>query len=139
MATLYKLKNRPNRTDELLAHKTANIFSYTLDRDYVTEVVLDDDEDWKILPLGWVLAYNPDTNKVVPNYASYGFAPVGVLRNDAQVQFADTVVGVVWDGDVIEKFAIDQGVLGTVTEATKTALQDRLRFVRVTSVNKYQG
>lgn len=117
---------------DILASGQYVIATYTLDSDYVTEATLADGSSRKVLWEGQVLGLNPADDTVVPQYASYGFAAVGVLLQFADVNEGDEVVPVVFRGDVIESYCTDEGTFGTVQSATKTTLADRIQFVQET-------
>ena len=88
----------------------------------------------KIGLAGSVLALNPTSNKLVPNFTSYGFAAAGVLLHDADCGNPgdphDAVVDMLWRGLVLEKRCWDNGVYGEVLSATKDVLADRIIFVK---------
>lgn len=115
---------------DILVSDHAVIATYTLDQDYITPITLADAESTtrKILHEGEVLALNPATGKVVPNYTSYGFGVLGVLLQYADAHNADAVVPVVMEGWVYEGYVTDNGVFGTVLAATKTSFGDRILF-----------
>lgn len=128
---VFDLVIQPTRESELLALPGHTSTTYTLDRDYVTELEIVGSTDLKkVLPLGTVLAFDPTTLKVVPHYTTYGFEQVGVLRFDADVHSADAAVNVIWRGDVLETSCWDNGTYQTVLDATKNALTDRIAFVK---------
>jgi len=113
-------------TDEVLAHHG----TYTIDSDYVSTTDLN---GLKYLKEGWVMALNPSTMKIVPNYTSYGFGVIGVLPGPVSLQTTegahDQVVGIVVDNAWLdEDLCFDNGVFGTVLDATKTALSGRIVF-----------
>lgn len=114
---------------DILASDNAVIATYTLDQNYVTEQTLADGTSKKVLWEGTVLANDPSSKKVVPNYTTYSFGELGVLLQTAYAENGDVEVGVVFRGDVIEDHCSDNGTFGTVLAATKTALADRIQFV----------
>lgn len=138
----FSIKSRKNRPSSLFASERRCVATYTLDKDYVDNLTLSDNATRKVLPLGTVLAMKPDDNKVVPNYTSYGFEPVGVLLYDADCgedtagYNYDRVVNVIWRGEVYEKHCWDNGTFGTVLNATKGSLSPRISFVTVSSSGK---
>ncbi len=93
------------------------------------EATLADGASRKVLWEGQVLGMNPANSKVVPQYASYGFAALGVLLQFIDVHDGDEVVPVVYRGDVIESYCTDEGSFGSVQSATKTTLADRIQFI----------
>jgi hypothetical protein len=113
---------------DILASGNVVIATYTVDQSYVTPVTLNDGESRKVLWAGTVMGLRPSNSKVVPNYASYSFAAVGVLLQDVDVQDGDEVAPVVFRGDVIEDYCSDDGTFGTVLAATKSTLADRIQF-----------
>ena len=137
------MKARPNRSSTILADPQYIIATYTLDKDWISPLTLLDDTTRKFLPLGSVVAYNPTTGKVVPNYTSYGFGAVGVIKFDADCGNAnvnyDAIVDVVWRGDVLETHCWDNGTYGEVLDATKAALCERIAFVKTTRTTTFHG
>lgn len=128
---MFDLVSRTNRRDDL-EYDTRIIASYTLDRDYVTsyQVWYGETKTYrKIQPLGSVVAFNPETLKAVPNFSSYGFLALGVLTEDAMVEFADKEVGVIFEGVVNEKAVWDDGQYQNVLQATRDTLAGRITFV----------
>jgi hypothetical protein len=137
MLPQYSLKFKKRRNLDILASETFVVATYTLDSAYVPTYELTGvpSATCKVLPGATVLALDPVTHKAVPNYTSYGFQALGVSLEDAYCGYGatvfDTVVDVVWRGDVREDRTWDDGVLGTVLQATKEALADRIQFVKV--------
>lgn len=131
----------PNRDTAILqTEHGAVITTYTLDYTYVTPLKLEDKTYRRILPAGTVLAYDPSTGKVVPNYASYGFSVIGVSRWDSDLGEegetgveGDRSVSVIFRGIVFEDNSWDNGTLGAVLQATKDTLANRIDFVKTTS------
>lgn len=106
--------------------------SYTVNYLYVTELTLPGSGDSrKIVQEGQVMSLDPSSRKVVPNYSAYGFSAVGVNLQDVDVTNGDDAIALVFDGVLAEPVCIDNGTLGTVLAATKTALADRIQFARV--------
>jgi len=108
----------------------AVIGTYTIDNDYVSTTDLN---GFLYLKEGWVMALNPANSKIVPNYTSYGFGVIGVLPAPASLQNIitehDEVVGLVMDSAWLdEDLCFDNGVFGTVLDATKTTLSGRIVF-----------
>jgi len=119
----------------LIAGGEPVVASYTVDYQYVTEITLPGSGDSrKVIQEGQVVSLDPSSRKVVPNYSAYGFTAVGVNIQDVDVTDGDEALGVVWDGVLAEPVCIDNGVLGTVLSATKTALADRIQFTRTSRV-----
>jgi len=114
---------------DILASSQYIAKTYTVDQSYVTPVTMADGRTRKILYEGQVVALNPATGKVVPNYTSYSFGVLGVLLQQVDVQEADEVGAVVHRGDVVEDYCTDNGVYGTVLAATQTSLSTRIIFV----------
>ena len=133
----FVLKSRKDRPSTITAGRRRVIATYTLDADYVTALTLEDETTQKVLPLGTVLALNPSTDKVVPNYTSYGFGALGVLLYDADCGETtdgynyDRIVNVVVYGEVLEKHCWDNGTFGSVLNATKASLSPRISFVKL--------
>ena len=122
----YDMVNDIFLTDVALAH----LGTYTIDEDYITTTDLN---GYKYLKEGWVMALNPATMKIVPNYTSYGFGVIGVLPAPASLQSSegshDQVVAVVVDNAWLDSdLVFDNGVFGTVLAATETALSGRIVF-----------
>lgn len=80
------------------------------------------------------MSMDPSNRKVVPNYSAYGFTAIGVNVQDVDVTDGDEALALIWDGHLSEPVCIDNGVLGTVLAATKTALTDRITFTRTSRV-----
>jgi hypothetical protein len=140
----FTIKSKKSRPGTVLADQNKIIATYTLDKDYIAPVTLADNTTGrKILPLGTILALNPTTKKVVPNYTTYNFGVIGPLLHDAdcgwELSNYDRVVEVVWRGEVLEKHCWDNGTYGTVLDATKAALSGRINFVKLTGVVSFQG
>lgn len=114
---------------DILASSMYNASTYTVDQNYVTPVTMADGRTRKILYEGQVVALNPATGKIVPNYTSYSFGVLGVLLQQVDVQEADEVAAVVHRGDLVEDLCTDNGTYGTVLAATKTSLANRIYFV----------
>jgi hypothetical protein len=114
---------------DILASSIYVASTYTVDQDYVTPVTMADGRTRKILYEGQVVAYDPSTGKIVPNYTSYSMSALGVLLQNVDVQEADEVGAVVHRGDLVENYCTDNGTYGTVLAATKTSLADRIYFV----------
>ena len=133
----WTLNSRKNRPSTIFAGRRQTLATYTLDSTYVDNVEMADGTYRKVLPLGTVLAMKPDDNKVVPNYTSYGFGELGVLRYDTDCGEEtsgynyDRIVSVVVAGEVYSKHCWDNGTFGTVLGATKTSLSPRISFVEV--------
>jgi hypothetical protein len=109
--------------------------SYTVDYRYVTEMTLPGSGDSrKIVEEGQVMSIDPSNRKIVPNYSAYGFTAIGVNIQDVDVTDGDEALALVWDGHLSEPVCIDNGTLGTVLAATKTALTDRITFTRKSRV-----
>ena len=117
---------------DILASSEYVVASYTIDNRYVTEVTLADGSSRKVLWEGQIVAYDPSTSKVVPNYTTYGLTALGPLLQFSDVQDGDSEVPVVFRGDIIEAHCTDNGTFGTVLAATKTALADRIQFTAQT-------
>ena len=135
---MFDLVSRTNRRDDVSYTRREIIASYTLDSSYVAsyEIYYGDTEVWrKVQPLGSVLALSPATRKVVPNFASYGFEAVGVLLDDAMVEYGDKEVNVLYKGVVNEKAVWDDGQYQNVLQATRDALADRLTFINADEVD----
>lgn len=113
----------------ILASKNYTPASYTLDATYVTPVSGVDSVSRKVLRSGQVMALNPVSGKVVPNYTSYGFGVVGPLLQTAVADNGDVDVAIVFEGNVKEALCKDNGTFGTVLAATKTALAGRVNFL----------
>jgi len=132
---MYDLVSRTNRRDDLVYSTHNNIVSsYTLDMNYVTsyQVWYGDTKVYrKIQPLGSVVALNPETRKVVPNFTSYGFSALGILAEDAMVEFGDKEVDVIFAATVNEKAVWDNGEYQNVLQATRDILADRIHFVNI--------
>lgn len=138
---MLEIRGHRNRTDRLILAGDPLIASYTLDGSYVTPLAIvteEDEESVRVLPLGTVLALNPANNLVVPNYTSYGFGVLGVLKNDSIAQVWDDnpnviknpVVNVVFDDGIINVDACwDNGTRKSVLAATRSALQGRINFI----------
>ena len=112
--------------------KMAVIGTYTIDSDYVSTTDLN---GLQYLKEGWVMALNPANDKIVPNYSSYGFGVIGVLVGPASTENIETVhdevVGLVMDNAWLdEDLCFDNGVFGTVLDATKTTLSGRIVFAQ---------
>jgi hypothetical protein len=114
---------------DILASSLYVATTYTVDKDYVTPVTLADGTTRKVVPEGTIVAYDPSTGKVVPNYTTYGFTALGPLLREVDVHEADELGAVVYRGDITESLCSDNGTFGTVLAATKTALGDRVHFV----------
>jgi len=133
----FVLKSRKDRPSTITVGGRRVIATYTLDAGYVTALTLEDDTTQKVLPLGTVLALDPSSNKVVPNYTSYGFGELGILLYDADCgedtagYNYDRIVNVVVRGEVLQKHCWDNGTFGTVLNATKAALSPRISFVKL--------
>lgn len=114
---------------DVMASKGGTFASYTLDSTYVTPVTGVDGVSRKVLRSGQVMAYNPATGKVVPNFTAYSMGVVGPLLQTANADNGDTDVAIVFEGNVKESLCKDNGVFGTVLAATKTALAGRVNFL----------
>ena len=114
---------------DILASSNWVAASYTIDSQYVAAVTLADGTTKEMLWEGQMMALNPVGQKVVPNYASYGFAALGPIMSPADLSNGDTEHAVLFRGDVKEDFITDDGVFGTVLSATKNTLADRIQFV----------
>lgn len=131
----YELKFKKNRPTTIATGKKPVVATYTLDQSYWPTYELDTEipDSEKIAMAGYVVAMNPANSKVVPNYTSYGFGQVGVLLNDVSMgppgRYHDREASVIWRGDIIEDNCWDNGGFGSVTQATKDALANRIKFV----------
>ncbi len=136
---LFDLKFKRKRDPDLLANDSFVLASYTIERNYVQSYVLAGipSETRKVVPLGYVMALDPTNQKIVPHYTTYGFKVVGVLFEDGDAENADPVVDIIWRGDVLEKNCWDNGGFGSVLEASKTALTDRIQFVSESGIVKF--
>jgi hypothetical protein len=135
---MFDLVSRTNRRDDVSYTRREIIASYTLDSNYVAsyEIYYGDTEVWrKVQPLGSVLALNPATRKVVPNFASYDFGAVGVLLDDAMVEYGDKEVNVLYKGVANEKAVWDDGQYQNVLQATRDDLADRITFINADKVD----
>jgi hypothetical protein len=139
------MKTRPQRPSNVVADRSyLTVATYTLDSSYITPILLTDNTSRRFLPVGTVVAYNPTTGKVVPNYTTYGFGVLGCITNDADCgevgsqETGDRVVGVVIRGIVWEDRSWDNGVYGTVLQATKDVLS-RITFTKTTNKNTYRS
>ena len=113
-----------------LAHSELRVSTYTLDGAFLNTYELDGfDSPQKFQPLGSVLSVYPDTLTVFPHHLTYGIPPFGVLLTDTIWREAGTEVGVIVEGNVLENACWDDGDYGVVTDETKEALRDRIRFV----------
>ncbi len=113
---------------DVLASSNYVTATYTIDNRYVTEVTLADGASRKVLWEGQIMAVDPSSSKVVPNYTTYGFTALGPLLQFSDVHDGDSEAPVVFRGDIIEAYCTDNGTFGTVLAATKTALADRIQF-----------
>ncbi|MBD3260913.1 MAG: hypothetical protein GF334_04425 [Candidatus Altiarchaeales archaeon] len=131
----WNLKIKKNRPSSVRAGGIATIATYTLDRDYVHTYDVNHGyyTTRKVQPLGSVVAMDPITNKVVPNFTSYGFGEIGVTLKDADVTDVDQEIGVLIRGFVREEHCWDDGDYGSVIAATKTALAGRVEFVKISN------
>jgi len=137
----FQFKATKNRDVSVIADpKNLVVRTYTLDHNWVSPVLLTNETYRKVLPVGTVLAYNPATKKVVPNYTSYGFGVVGALLfSDAdcaeggQDHSGDRVIACSHRGILYEDRLWDNGTYRVVLQATKDALADRIDFVKYTS------
>lgn len=133
---LFPLKLNRRRTGILLASEQYTLASYTLDQRYVTKQEYQGEpfRESKILPGGSVLALDPSSSKVVPNYTTYGYGAVGVLNVDADCGNGnwtrDVEVDVIFRGDVFEDQCWDNGTFGSILAATRSALSKRVQFVK---------
>jgi hypothetical protein len=129
---VFDLVTQSDRETELFVFSQGGVVaSYTLDRDYITPLELVGTTDLrKVLPLGHVLALNPDTQKVVPHFTTYGFDPVGVLLHDADAHSSDPAVPAIFRGDLLETSCWDNGTYKVVLQSTKDSLTDRIAFVK---------
>jgi len=129
--TLTAKKDRPSKV--LATHRGKVVSTYTLDRTYVHTYELTGDywQTRKVQPLGSIVALDPTTQKVVPNYTAYNFGPLGVILHDVDATEADQEVGVLVKGYAIEDRCWDNGDYGSITAATKQALYPRIIFVKV--------
>lgn len=139
------MKSRPGRPSNIIADDHfLTVTTYTLDYTYVTPILLTDNTYRRFLPVGAVVAYDPSTNKVVPNYTSYGFGVVGCITNDADCgeqgsfETRDQQVGVMIRGIVWEDRMWDNGVYGTVLQDTKTILS-RITFTKTSNKTIYRA
>lgn len=129
------LKNKPNRPRRIIASNadTTVIFSYTLSSSVLStyETTIGDPSGYILMqPQGSVMAFNPDTQQVQPHWTFQDPAPLGVLINDAIMDWnAQAEVNILVRGDVVEDWCWDNGVYGTVTAEAKAALGDRVKFV----------
>lgn len=130
-------QDRPRRTITAKSRRHPSIFTYTITSTYLntyTSLIGDspDAAARQVLmqPLGSVMALRPDTLTVVPHFLSYGWEPVGVLDQDAIMDWNDQMeVTIIVRGDVIEAQCWDNGDYGLVLDETKAALGDRVKFV----------
>jgi hypothetical protein len=99
------------------------------------EIYYGDTKVWrKLQPMGSILALDPSTRKVVPNFSSYGFGVLGVLVDDEMVEYGDREVDVAWESVINEKAVWDNGLYQGLLQATKDALSDRVQFVNIDQV-----
>lgn len=134
---MFDLVKRTRRRDDIGYSRRQVIASYTLDKNYVQsyEIYWGETEVWrKVQPMGTILALDPSSRKVVPNFASYGFGVVGVLLDDAMVEYGDEAVNVLWEGVANEKAVWDDGEYQNLLQATRDALADRISFINVDQV-----
>jgi len=137
---MYDLKIKRNRPLDFVIEQKV-VATYTLDQSYVAayDLVTDPVETHKLLPAGYVVALNPATQKVVPNYSSYSFGAVGIVLDDVDMgqsssDYHDREVNVLWRGIVLEDFIWDNGDYGSVLQGTKSALLERILFVKETNL-----
>lgn len=135
---MFDLVKRTRRRDDVAYGRRQVIASYTLDSNYVQsyEIYWGETEVWrKVQPMGTILALDPSSRKVVPNFASYGFEAVGVLLDDAMVEYGDEAVNVLWEGVANEKAVWDDGEYQNLLQATRDVLADRISFINVDQVD----
>lgn len=113
---------------DVLVSGNSVIATYTVDADYVAAQTLADGSSRKVLWEGTVMSRIGTTGLIVPNYTTYGFAPLGVLLQTVDVNDGDEIAPVVFRGDVAEDYCYDNGIDGTVLAATKNALAGRITF-----------
>ena len=104
--------------------------NYTVDENYVATT---DINGHKYCKEGTVMALNPSSNKVVPNYTSYGFGVLGVLPLPVSLEDDsgehDAEAAIVMDNAWLdEDLCKDNGTFGTVLSATKSTLSGRIVF-----------
>lgn len=140
---MFELKKKPNRNFGFLVQDKV-VATYTVDQAYVGtyDLVGEPALTLKILPAGYVVAFNPATKKIVPNYTVYGFGVVGITIEDVNLgasnqDYHDREVSVLWRGIVLEDFLWDNGDYGSVLQATKTALVERISFVDETGLTQW--
>lgn len=140
----FNLKIKPKRPTRIAANNQHVLATYTLDQAYITPLELlgkKTPETHKVLPRGWVVALHPTTQKIVPHYTSYGFAPVGVILIDADCGSGDyerdTEIEVLFRGDVMEENTWDNGIFGEVLSITKDTLANRIQFVKETGLIRF--
>lgn len=140
---MFDLKKKRNRNLDFLVQAKV-IATYTVDQAYVDtyDLVGEPALTLKILPAGYVVAFNPETKKVVPNYTSYGFGVVGITTDDVELgaseqEYHDKEVNVLWRGVVLEDFLWDNGDYNGVLQATKDALIERISFVDETGLTRW--
>lgn len=129
---MYDLVSRTNRRDDLIYGRHQVIASYTLDYTYVQsyKIYYGDTEVWRrVQPMGSILALDPATRKVVPNFASYGFSAVGVLLDDEMVEYGDKEVNLFYRGVINEKAVWDDGEYQNLLQASRDVLADRITFI----------
>ncbi len=144
MGRAFVLRFKKSRPKTIAACKYGVIASYELDHMFIqTYELVNDGYERKLAMSGTVLAINPTSGKVVPNFTSYGFAAVGVLMGDADCGDPgwahDVEVNVMWRGLAIEERCWDNGVYGTVLGNTKDTLAERIDFVRDREKRNYRS
>lgn len=140
---MFDLKIKPDRDTGFVYHADA-IATYTVDQSYIAtyDLVADPPESEKVLMAGYVMALDPTTQKVVPNYTTYGFEPVGVAMDDvwlgsSSTDFHDREINLLWRGMVNERLIWDNGDFNNVLQATKDALIERIDFVKETGLTEW--
>lgn len=139
---MWTLEGRKSRPKPVIVTRRQIMATYTVDHDWLTPYELAGSNDYRTLALrGTVVALNPYTRKIVPNYASYGFSPLGVLPDDVDCggpgNEHDVETAVLWRGVVTADRCWDNGIYGTVLETTKDALADRIIFVTSYESGRY--
>lgn len=140
---MFDLKKKRNRNLDFVIEQKV-VATYTIDQSYVStyELVGEPKETIKVLPGGYVVAFNPENQKIVPHYTSYGFSQVGVTLDDVSLgesdsDYHDREVSVLWRGVVLEDFIWDNGDYGNVLQATREALNERISFVDETGLTRW--
>lgn len=119
----------------------STIASYTADATFFPPIPTsqDDIHPYRIVPSGMVVAFDPATAMVIPNYpsfvtytTSYASGVLGVIyrstRLGTEMAPVNRDVGVVIGGVIDPAVCLDEGQAG-VLESTKTALSGRVSFL----------